>query len=68
MDMFNVEELETAVESLPEEEYRRFRRWFLEKDWGKWDAQIEEDSRNGRLDFLVRETLEAKEKNQLKEL
>ena len=68
MDMFNVEELETAVESLPEEEYRRFRCWFLEKDWEKWDTQIEEDSRNGRLDLLVRETLDAKEKNQLKEL
>jgi hypothetical protein len=59
--MMNVEDLETAVESLPEEEYRRFRRWFLEKDWEKWNAQIEEDSRNGRLDFLVRETLSDKQ-------
>ena len=60
--MMNVEDLETAVESLPEDEYRRFRGWFLEKDWEKWDARIEEDSRSGRLDFLVRETLDAKEK------
>ena len=66
--MLNVEDLETAVDSLPEREFRRFRRWFLKKDWRKWDEEIEEDSRTGRLDFLVRETLDAKEKNQLKEL
>jgi hypothetical protein len=64
----NVEDLETAVESLTEKEYWQFRSWFQEKDWEKWDSQIEEDFRNSRLDFLVRETLDAKEKNQLKEL
>jgi len=58
--MFNVEELETAVDSLPEGEFRRFRRWFLEKDWRKWDEEIEEDSRTGALDFLIEEAYEEK--------
>jgi hypothetical protein len=51
--MTKLEELERAIDSLPEEECRRFRRWFMEKDWERWDRQIAEDSRAGKLDFLV---------------
>ena len=66
--MRKVEELERAVASLTAEEYREFRRWFLESDWAKWDKEIEEDSRAGKLDFLVREAFEAKKQGKLEEL
>ena len=66
--MTKVEELAKTVASLTAEEYREFRRWFLERDWEQWDQQIEEDSRAGKLDFLVREAFEAKEQGKLKEL
>jgi hypothetical protein len=56
------------VASLTADEYREFRRWFLERDWEQGDRQIEEDSRAGKLDFLVREALEAKERGTLEEL
>ena len=66
--MTQLEKLENAVACLPEEEYREFRRWFLEQDWKQWDRQIEEDSEIGKLDFLVREALEAKKSGRLKDL
>jgi hypothetical protein len=66
--MKKLEELEMAVASLSEEDYCEFRRWFLERDWEKLDRQIEEDSRAGMLDFLVKEALEAKKEGKLKEL
>jgi hypothetical protein len=66
--MTRLEELEKAVDSLPEDEYRRFRNWFMEKDWERWDRQIAEDSRTGRLDFLVEEALETREKSELRDL
>jgi hypothetical protein len=66
--MTKVEDLERAVAALTAEEYREFRRWFLESDSAKWDQQIEEDSRAGKLDFLVREALEAKKEGKLQEL
>jgi hypothetical protein len=66
--MTKVEELERAVASLTAEEYREFRRWFLERDWAQWDQQIEEDSRAGKLDFLVKEAFDAKKKGKLEEL
>jgi len=44
------------------------RRWFFDKDWEKWDEQIEEDAESGRLDFLIKEVLDEKERGTLKEL
>jgi len=66
--MTRLEELERAVTALTAEEYREFRQWFLERDWAQWDQQIEEDARAGKLDFLIREALEAKQQGKLQEL
>lgn len=66
--MTRLEELEKAVTALTSEEYRAFRQWFLERDWVQWDQQIEEDSRAGKLDFLIREALEAKQQGKLRDL
>jgi hypothetical protein len=66
--MTRLEELERAIESLPENEYSQFRRWFLERDWEKWDREIEADSTSGKLDFLVKEAQDAKAKRTLKDL
>lgn len=66
--MTRVEELEMAVDSLTPAEYSRFRSWFLERDWKKWDQEIEEDAAAGRLDFLVREASEARNSGKLRDL
>lgn len=66
--MTRLEELELAIASLPDNEYRQFRRWFLERDWEKWDREIEADSTSGKLDFLVKEAQDAKAKRTLKDL
>ncbi len=66
--MSKVKEIKEAIESLPEQEYKELLRWFTENDWEKWDRQIAEDSKSGKLDFLVKQTKEAKAKNELREL
>ena len=66
--MTQLEELEKAIRSLPAEDYARLREWFLNRDWELWDRQIEEDSKAGRLDFLVREAAEAKKANRLRDI
>ncbi len=66
--MTRIEELEQAVAALPAEEYRRFREWFLERDWAQWDKQIQADSQSGKLDFLVNEAMEEKKRGDLKDL
>lgn len=66
--MSRVEELEKAIDALPEEEYTQLRQWFSEKDWQKWDKQLAADTGSGKLDFLLKEASEAKSKNTLREL
>ena len=66
--METVEDIEIAIEHLPEKEYVHLREWFSERDWVKWDKQIEADSKSGKLDFLIKEALDEKAKGNLKEL
>ena len=54
--MSKVDELKSAIEALPENEFVELRQWFSEKDWQNWDEQIEADSKSGKLDFLVKES------------
>jgi hypothetical protein len=54
--MSKFDEIKKTIETLPAEEYNKLRPWFLERDWGKWDEQIEPDSQSGKLDFLIKET------------
>jgi len=66
--MSKVNKIKAAIEALPEEEYVKLRQWFSEKDWEKWDRKIESDSESEKLDFLIKEAHDEKEKGKLKEL
>ncbi len=46
--------------ALPETEYVELRQWFIELDWKKWDRQIEADSKDGKLDFLISDAFDSK--------
>lgn len=66
--MSKVDELKAEIERLPEGQVAELYRWLSEKDWAAWDAQIEADSRAGKLDFLIDEARRAKSDNKLKDL
>lgn len=66
--MAKVEEIQAAIESLSQGEYVRLRQWFAERDWEKWDKQIEADSESGKLDFLIKEAFDEKAEGNLKAL
>jgi hypothetical protein len=66
--MSKVDKIKEAIEALPKKEYVQLRQWFSEKDWQKWDKEIEADSKSGKLDFLTKEALDEKAKGKLKEL
>jgi hypothetical protein len=66
--MTQVDYIKSAIETLPEEDLIQLRQWFNEKDWQRWDMEIEQDSETGKLDFLVKEAFDEKQKGNLKEL
>lgn len=53
--MRKVQELEQQIQKLSREEFAELRDWFLEQDWKAWDAQIEDDTKSGKLDELISE-------------
>jgi len=66
--MAKIDELKADIESLPNDDFAEIFRWLSEKDWERWDKEIEADSQGGRLDFLEREGREEKAKGGLKDL
>ena len=66
--MSKIDELKAEIERLPSEEVAEIFRWLSEKEWERWDKEIEADSQSGRLDFLVQEAREEKANGTLKDL
>jgi len=66
--MRSIEEAIEFIESLPREDFYKLRDWILERDWEKWDREIEEDSKSGRLDFLIKQALDEKKQGLLEDL
>jgi len=66
--MSKVDELKSEIERLPSEEFTELVRWLSEKDWERWDKEIEADCEAGKLEFLVREAFDEKAKRTLKDL
>jgi hypothetical protein len=66
--MSKINAIRQAIETLSEEEYAQLRQWFSERDWKKWDQEIEKDSKSGKLDFLFGEAFDQKRQGKLKDL
>lgn len=66
--MLTAKEIKKSIDLLPEKEYIRLRKWFSERDWNEWDKKIEQDSEEGKLDFLIQEALSEKNKGTLRNL
>lgn len=56
-DVSTIQEIESAVSRLSEEELAAFRGWFAKFDAEVWDRQFEKDVHAGRLGTLADEAL-----------
>ena len=66
--MSGIENIQQAILNLPKSDYIQLRRWLSELDWEEWDQEIEADSADGKLDFLIAEATEAKQRGTLETL
>lgn len=57
----SVAEIEAAIKTLPDEELARFNQWYQEYLDERWDEQIRQDTKAGKLAFLTDEA--ARERN-----
>jgi hypothetical protein len=56
--MTKVARIERQIEELSGTEFAELREWVLERDWNRWDSQIERDVAGGKLDRLIEESQE----------
>ena len=68
LTMTKVEEIQAAIQSLSPQEFTDLRQWISNLDWDNWEQEIEQDSEQGTLDFLIEEALAEKAQNQLGQL
>ena len=45
--------IEKEIKNLPEHDFIILREWFQDLDSKKWDKQIEDDAKSGKLDDLA---------------
>lgn len=53
--MITANKIIEAIEKLPENEFRKIRKWIADREWEQWDDEILSDSNSGNLDFLLQE-------------
>ena len=54
--MSSVQDIQSAIQKLPEAEYRNLERWWQAYHEQHWDARLAEDSKpGGRLDKILQE-------------
>ncbi len=63
-----VEQLQSEIEALPENDFLRLSKWVIERDWERWDRQLESDGATKQLDFFLAEAATAKSQSVLSEL
>ena len=64
----SLENIESAILSLPSHEFERLRRWFFDLDYDRWDEQIEQDIADGKLEALAQEAIAEFEAGHCREL
>jgi hypothetical protein len=56
--MSNLDEIELTVTELQPDQLAQFRDWFARFDAENWDAQIEQNVAEGKLDALAQQAIE----------
>lgn len=51
----SVTELEAVIRSLKKEDLAQFNQWYVDYFDETWEAQMRQDAKAGKLDFLVEE-------------
>ncbi len=54
----SVQEIEKAIDALPDKDVHALTKWLVERHHERWDQQIREDADSGRLDALLDEVKE----------
>ncbi|HBE20513.1 MAG TPA: hypothetical protein DEG17_12420 [Cyanobacteria bacterium UBA11149] len=55
--MSTIEQIETAILTLPLNDFEKLRQWFFDLDYQRWDEQLEKDIVDGKLEIFAQEAI-----------
>ena len=55
--MSNLEQIEAAILALSSKEFEKLRLWLFDLDYERWDEQIEQDIKDGKLETFAQEAI-----------
>ncbi|MFZ2446533.1 MAG: hypothetical protein WAW37_09250 [Syntrophobacteraceae bacterium] len=58
MNCERLEDIKSTIQRLPDQEFRRLALWIADYEQERWDSEIEEDLKSGRLNKLIQSTLD----------
>jgi hypothetical protein len=61
----SLEEIEAVIRSLDAEQFARIAERFHTLEQERWDAEMDRDASSGKLDFLISEAIEDRERGRL---
>lgn len=56
-NMSTIEQIETAILTLPLNDFEKLRQWFFDLDYQRWDEQLEKDIVDGKLEIFAQEAI-----------
>ena len=56
--MSTIEQIETAILTLPSNKFEKLRQWFFDLDYQRWDEQLEKDIADGKLETFAQEAID----------
>jgi hypothetical protein len=63
----SVEEIEQAIRALGEDEFARIAERVHALEQERWDAELDRDASSAKLDFLIAEAREGRQRGRLKD-
>lgn len=55
--MSTIEQIETAILTLPLNDFEKLRQWFFDLDYQRWDDRLEQDIADGKLETFAQEAI-----------
>ncbi len=55
--MSTIEQIETAILTLPLNDFEKLRQWFFDLNYQRWDEQIEQDIADGKLEIFAQDAI-----------
>jgi hypothetical protein len=68
MNCERLEDIKAAIQRLPAQGFRSLASWIADYEHERWDSEIEEDLKSGRLDKLIKSALSDIENGEFKDM